>query len=77
MICVLAANYVQYMEWCRETGLHPQREAYYCESRLRMMGLTFEEFTKVGQYWEASDEAKLAFAHAQAYYKVRDGIRVT
>lgn len=76
MICVLAGNYRQFMQWCSESGLHPQREAYYCESHELVAGLEFEEFTKVGTWWEATDDAQYAWVQARLTHKVRDGIRI-
>jgi hypothetical protein len=74
-ICVLAGNWRQFINWCHETGLHPQREAHYCSGVESIIGWEFEEFTKVGTWWDATQDATEAFERKRLTYRVIKDIR--
>lgn len=66
MIGVLAGNYSQYMHWCSENRMHPNRDAKFLHDRHQVLGYRFDEITRVGTWWEAPQEAREAWLVALA-----------
>ena len=55
---ILAGNYQQFMDWCRETKTNP-RECVYYDHPHKILGLSHFEQIKVGTWSDVKDAYKL------------------
>lgn len=67
MIAVLAGNYQQYLQWCRDNRMSPGRDAKFIQYRHDVQGMSFDERTRVGTWWTAPMMAQLAYEMTLVY----------
>lgn len=67
MIAVLAGNYRQFLLWCRDNRMQPDRDARHIRQRHHVQGMFFDERTRAGRWWEAPKEAQDAYFSLRFY----------
>ena len=76
-IAVLAGNYREFEQWCRENHMVPGQDAICIDGSERSRGFEFEEFVRVGTWMRADWCAAMVFKQLSMSHRIKNGLRTS